>query len=108
MRRAKDVLHGEALLLVKLPNGVGQHLHRPDTKIVRGHWGKLKRPSAAGAGGILGKQVMSSTNNALAHTSAQAAWWTKQQGCLEELLRQDNLQITPNQGQWPKRYTTRD
>ena len=56
MRRAKDVLHGEVLLLVKLPNGVGQHLHRPDTKIVRGHWGKLKRPSAAGAGGILGKQ----------------------------------------------------
>ena len=56
MRRAKDVLHGEVLRLVKLPNGVGQHLHRPDTKIVRGHWGKLKRPSAAGAGGILGKQ----------------------------------------------------
>ena len=49
MRRAKDVLHGEVLLLVKLPNGVGQHLHRPDTK--------LKRPCGAGAGRILGKQV---------------------------------------------------
>ena len=48
---------GKVLLLVRLPSGVGQHLQGPDTKIVKGHWGKLTRQSAAGARSVTGKQV---------------------------------------------------